>query len=342
SDTLRAVQAVPGLVSSLRYRHSQSTKMRLRRTLLAKEEKRLAQDLIHGDLDSALASLEALPAARAALSLDAASDYLLFLTGPRQDPGEDFKRREAAILGRRNRLSEPVASLPHPPWAVPPHEGHATARVGLGTGFRDGYLFQEVGLRPALHDLLDPPHGYSADGQLEMFHARIRHERTAGRTYLQELTLLDITSISPWDAWVRPLSWKVRTGVETPDGLDAEPWDSPVYGSSAGAGRAFGTSLWRDELWYALAAADAGFGSVFRDGYRLGAGLDGGLRIGIAPRWSGLIEAKLRRYPGGDPGSHWKLRFGQDVRLSDGFSLRIELGIHEQKQDAAVTLHRFL
>ena len=59
---------------------------------------------------------------------------------------------------------------------TPPHRGHASMRILLGTGFSshhdDG--FATLGYRIALHDLADPPPGQPALSQIQFMDARVR------------------------------------------------------------------------------------------------------------------------------------------------------------------------
>jgi len=93
-------------------------------------------------------------------------------------------------------------------------DGHGSSRYRLASGTRDGRPFIELGYRPALHDLLDPPPGYRRGLQIEVLDTSIRYFPEESRVALSKLTLLDVFSMEPRGTYLEPLSWRFRTRVE--------------------------------------------------------------------------------------------------------------------------------
>src|SRR5262249_12024057 len=143
--------------------------------------------------------------------------------------------------------------------------------------------------------------------------------------FVQDFTLVDIMSLSPWDAWVRKPSWEVHTGLAVANDLDRDPENSLYYGVNTGAGVSAQSHFWRREQGYALAEVDGGVGSVFRDDYRVGGGTNAGLMFEAASWWQIHFNANYLRYPVGNPGSQVKLQLIQTVPLGHTMQFRATL-----------------
>ena len=94
-----------------------------------------------------------------------------------------------------------------------PDQSHRSGRLGLSYGFASRGHFEEISIRPAVHDLDDPPDGFLPAGKLEMFHLKVRYDNDRRTAYVQQLALVDIMTLTPWDRWIHLPSWKVNTGL---------------------------------------------------------------------------------------------------------------------------------
>ena len=322
-DTVRVILDQPGLVSSRKLRPSALRLMFARRALLSRDEMLTAEAVAKGSEESVFKRLDSLDPPRRALALDSAYDYFRWRHGGRryQSPEED--RWERLILVHRSQLdvkSSDVAALKLGE-AFPPDEGHATGRVSYGEGRLQGRLFDEVSLRPALHDLAEAPEGYVPDSQLEMFHLTGRFDRQDGRGYLERFTIMDAVSLSPLDRWVKRTSWNFSFGLERPRDLPGPPDRRPVFRLSGGAGPAVQTHLIHRETWYVMGNGVGDVGGVFKDSYRVGAGGTAGVTAELFSFWRTTAEAGELRYVGGptkkSPGWSWINSFslGKDFEL---------------------------
>src|SRR5947209_19445967 len=104
-----------------------------------------------------------------------------------------------------------------------PDHGHKSGRIEFAYGFTNHSHFEELGLRPAVHDQDDPSLGYIPGSQLQMFNLRLRYDNDRKTGYLQQFTLVDMMSFSPLDRWVRHPSRKVNTGLQVANDLDRDP-----------------------------------------------------------------------------------------------------------------------
>jgi hypothetical protein len=151
--------------------------------------------------------------------LDAATDYVDFLHFR-----EMVHNRDSEPARFKQKLMVARAEIPIPsndleveaPQNEIPHTGHAPQRFGLGSGAETGTGgFFLLNYRFALHDLLDPPRGYPETAQIEFFHTQLRYRYQVGTFAIDELTLFQVMSLSPWRSFSTPLTWRVRLGGET-------------------------------------------------------------------------------------------------------------------------------
>lgn len=279
-DTARTVVRQSGLLSRVVYRPSRVTVMLWRRDRLTPPEIRLVERLVKRNDSAAWEKLLSLHKERQVLALDSAADYIQYLSDFR--PSRESANKE--IL-RKILLSRGSINIPSTPIDVPvpaaPDKGHESLRLGTGYGFGDRH-FIEADIRPAFHDLLDPPEGYVQDTDLEMIHLKLRHDFMAGKNYVQSFDFVRILSLSPYDRWIWHPSWGINAGERTAEELDPRPWKAGYFGLGAEDGVTYETHLFRRETAYAMAAVDSGFGGIFHEDYRLGGGGMAGLLVDVS------------------------------------------------------------
>ncbi len=336
-DTVRLMESRPGLVARRAYRASKESRMLFDKSRLSSEQRRLATSLArHG---RGWKALESLPAPSRAQTLSAAGEYLNYLI--------DYqKNADKALVGRQRQVYLALAktgvtvSEPPVPAPDPPDIGHFSGRLSLGYGFLNGRGFEDLSLRPALHDPLDPPKGYTPASALEMLGLNLRRDDRSGRVYVNSLGFVRILSLAPLDAWIKKPSWEVDAGLRQAEDLGKAPWASPYFGLTLGSGAALkipGVPL----IAYALGELDGGGGAVFRDNYRLGPGATGGLLLSPHSRWRLSVDASYWRYVLGNPGGEARLRAGGAFDLSRNWSLQIRAQRYGLAREASFDLARY-
>jgi hypothetical protein len=171
---------------------------------------------------------------------------------------------------------------------------------------------------------------------------KLRYDNDRQTAYVQDFTLIDIMSLSPWDDWVRKPSWNVHTGLAVANELNRDPENSLYYGLNTGTGLSLQSHLWRRELFYALAEVDGGVGAVFRDNYRLGGGTNSGVIVEAAPWWKIHFNASYLRYPVGEPGAAVKLQLIQAIPLGHDLQFRATLERQNSYKEVLFTLLHYL
>ncbi len=332
ADTLREVFRETGLASQVVFRPSSDTRLRSRAARLSSAHQELARELAHGDLRPDDPAVAALPDETRALVLTVAYDELR--RGATVEEAAERRAPSLALLQARSRV--PVQGEAAPPPAAPtvqPHEGHETARVRFGSGWRDGRFFVEGRVRPAFHDLLDPVGGYTPGAQVDFLDLAVRWYPDGDDLELHELSLVDIVSIAPRDVLFRPISWKFSTRLVrrlAPDG-DGELRDAFFWRTNGGAGLA--TQLGPLALAYAFLEATADVSGALDPEWAVGAGVTAGVFLGDpGDRWRAHLHAGAMGFALGD--DHVALSAGLDqrLRLSRNVALELTLGVQRESR----------
>jgi len=317
ADTVRAVVREQGLLREVHFRPAAATELRANSRELSRDERRLARLLAAGSVSPDDPLVAELPDDARAAVLSVAYDALryTYLAG-------DVSRTESAALARdllvaRSRVGvegSPFAPVPTP--AVRPDEGHESARISVAAGYRDDRPFLELRFRPALHDLLDPQGGYTRGAQIQFLDTAVRVFPESGQVRLQELVLLDLLSLVPWDGFFRPIAFSFDTGLRTrlfPDGGGSDLDPEPVWRTRGGAGLAF--DIGEQVLAYGMVEATGDLGSALEHDVAIGIGGRAGLTVGVpSDRWRAHAFARVSRFVLGDTTT--ALRAGLEQRLS--------------------------
>ena len=309
ADTVKALFAEPGLVREVRFRPSAQTQLDARTAKLTSGELDEVADLAEGREPAAF--LAAGDAERVAV-LDAAVDLVDVRHGrdivDGTDPAADALRQR--LLERRSTI--PVASdrlIIVPPPSGGPERGHGSMRVGAGAGAstQDGALLVLDG-RLALHDLADPPRGFPLRTQLEFLKTRVSYATRSRSFRLDEASLVEATSLNPFDRFDRRISWKLRAGaVRVVDGGCAgciagrfEVGGGPALLARQGAIAAAATA---DAELLASPDLQGAGGSGFRPGVGPGALV----RVLLGERAALLATATWRWLPAAAPSTTFQL-----------------------------------
>lgn len=318
-DSVRSVLARQGLLRRTVYRPSGETRLRHDLAAMTPDERVLAQGLAAGEIGPDAVARAGLspPRQAAVLELAEASVTHELRTG---DLERDLAAgRARSLLATRSRLKEKADQPPVPVPGTRPDQGHGSARLAAGLGVRDGNVFQALRLRPVYHDLLDPTGGFVPGAGIAFLDTELRHYQGDSDLVLERLTAVRISSMTPRDELIRPISWRLDFGLER---LHVE--DSGTAGALV-----------------AVAGGGAGLGYDLGSGIIASTMLDGGLSGGeacertcgfnIGPALSLLWPITDRATFSLDGG--YRLRFGQRVeeaygiRLGQSYGLAADLAI---------------
>ena len=312
-----------------------------KRSQLDPAEKASVLDLARGSREAGLALLASYPPERRAAALETAADYLSWRFYARRIGKDELDRRTDPLLSERAALGPllPFSGGPGRPASVV--NAHESFRLGAGLVSQRHGPSYEFAARFALQDLLDDPSGYLPDAALEMGSLRLRYDRKYDRLYVKEGRLARVTSLNPWDDWVRRRSWEISAGIEQADEAGRQPGRAAVWAMNAGTGLAAEFDGPVRQLWYLMGEADSAIGPVLDKGWRAGAGLKGGLRAAGGPVRA-LAEARYIPYVAGDTRPLWAGTLAASLKLGGNTALRGEYAWRGGVTEAGLYLHRFL
>ena len=328
ADTVKAVAAEPGLVRAVRWRPSIRTQFQARTAGLDAAALDAVEAVARDPAAPLPAGLDDVGRAR---TLDAAADLVDLRHGK-----EIALESDAHALALRQALLERRAAIPvvspplvlQPPATGGPDRGHGSARFSVGGGGseQDGPLLALEG-RIALHDLADPPPGFSPRTRLEFLRVRGSFATRERRLRLDDAWLVDIASLNEIDRFDQRFSWRFRAGAErVRDAGCASCVAGKVEFGGGPAVVTLGSALSALATFDAELAASpplAGFrGSAFRPGF----GPTGVLRLLGGDRAALLGTAAWRWYPEATP--------------RDGFTLGAEARVHFPGASLALEVRR--
>ena len=319
-DALRAVTRQPGVVAGVRFRASARRRFE---TVLARltqpEQEALAalletKDGIAGSmdlLDWARELRSQAPTAREALVIDAALENITAverLAAQRQP--ERYRERYAQLLRRRSQLAAPPIQ-DFPPVNPPPDAGHGSGRLGGGVygatgpasslqpGVGPGAL---VTARLKLHDVASPSAGYHPWLGIGFLEGTVTHRFDTNSSRLTNLTIIDVLSLTPLQAFDRQPSWALKVGFA--DELSLIGGRQRRLSAEGGFGGTWATSGGEAALFF-LANA------------RLSLGGEGGGRFGPGIRLGWLLRGSRGFSLTGSAHTSCEIEGGQRLEQSD-------------------------
>lgn len=337
ADTIRALGGVPGLLGDAEYRPSLATALDTQTKALGRRELALALAVAAGDVAPDDARISALPARDAARVLEVGHDYLYYRYQTGAAPRDSSLPRARSILVARSRIktSADFPKVPRP--EVPPDAGHPTLRLAAGGVWEDDMFTLALRLRPAYHDLLDPPGGYTDGAQIDFLDLGLRLNPDTGDAKIEDLVLIDIFSLSPRDALFRPVAWRVSMGLRRRPSSRVFGEESSGLGFyvEGGPGLAWGNLHGLTGYVFALASADAN--TRFESDYAAGGGASAGVLARLGSGWRLRMELGALDYLAGDDGRRRWATLSQQwslPSLSHGeLGLRMTLGWEETSAD---------
>jgi hypothetical protein len=320
SDTIRLVREQK-LVSSVRYRPSQGTRIRYLSSLMNRSDQEVARDIAMGVTtpDSVRLVSRSLPDQGRTLEL--AAEFLQYRYSRQELEKEVYTSRFHAILKERSRLGENAGSAPPVPEPTPPDKGHGTARAGLAVGSWNGRFFGELSGRFAYHDTMDPDEGYIKGAQINFFDTAIRVYPGNSQAQLQRLHFIDILSLSPRDLLFKPFSWKVNTGFDQEVMADGD--EHLLYRLNTGGGLTWGIGSLG--LLFLMAETDLNLAADLDNTFAAGIGGSAGLVGNITEAWKVGLTLSGFYYPVFQEHSRLQAVLSQNFRVSRNNSIAVSL-----------------
>jgi len=271
SDTVRWV-VDKDLVSEVYYRPSAATSVAYSLSTLPDDQQTLAAAVANGYVAADGSEVKSLPAEQRAHVLDATYDYVRYKSEADGWPREIAAPLSHDLLRERSQISDVAPPEEPPEPVVRDDQGHDTFRLSLGAGQQAHREFTQLTLRPAYHDVLDPPAGYRTGAQLQFLRLDARLYTDNDELQLEQLTGVEIRSLSPRNAFFSPLSWQVGFGGRRTDTGNDRVLTPYLEGGAGGSWR-----LGNQTQAFAIATADLEIDDDLRRGYDAAPGADIGL-----------------------------------------------------------------
>ncbi len=319
-DTIRLLTAVPGLLQGVHYRPSTRTVLQKRVEKFSEVQKNMVQSFAGSGRPADRRLWNSWSSAGQAEILDAAIDLFLYnqavATG-KQDARDPVFQHLLATRNRLNAGPSPEVVLPVP---VRPDQGHGTGRAAGGFGIDDGDVFVELGLRPVLHDLLDPGPGYVDGAGVDFLAIKLRYYLRRDQLKVQSVDLLNIVSLARADQIVRPISWTARVGLDQMRYAGA----GDLLTGRAMAGFGLSVKVSDAVSGYGLLTGELLANDRFEDGLNTILGPVTGLRSGL-DWWSCILQARTGYSFFYRHQWLWSLDFIQSVDIASDFSIRLRV-----------------
>jgi len=316
SDTVRVV-ADAGLVGDIVYRPSRHAQLEYRLEHVPQQEVKLANELADG---KSLEPVTHLAMAEQAEVLDIAHEIVAY-----NEPKNEAKQHKLLQARSEIKVATPDYHVPPP---LRPELGHPTGRISLAAGREAGKAIQELDLRPAYHDLLDPSPGYGQCAKIEFFDLQFRHSESEG-SEVKSFKPVVITSITPWDEISRPTSWSFEFGLIRKQG---QPHRGMIATVNGGAGASMRAS--RHSMLYALLQGEAAASDDELDkGYAIGLGPSVGWVAEPTQNWALHLYGGASQYVAGDKHHESAVGVEQRLSLNKTNTLRLDWSRRQQLAD---------
>ncbi len=341
SDTVRIIRE-QGLVSSVKYRQSQSKRIHAIASRMESTHRDLAQDIVDQKISPrSITEMDIDPKEKVRI-LDLAAELLQYQFARKQLEKDEYVHRFLPTLQARSTLGpqdgdDSVVAVP-----VSPDAGHLPGKVGIGGGYRTDSFFTELSWRPAYHDLLDQDDGYIEGAQINFMDIRGRYYFREDALILQRLRFIDIISISPRDAFFKPVSWKVNTGLDREIMYDGQ--EQLVYRLNPGGGFAYKTGYLG--IFYVFLETDLIMNDKLHDKFAAGIGTSAGCLKNITDWWKINLSAAWTSYELGDEHRSMKASLAQNYKITTNtgitFSLSQERTFDYNRSEASLMVNLYL
>ena len=289
-DTVRAVERA-GLIDKISFRPSQETITKQMILELPGENYARLDKLLNQPIDEQDPDFQSLSASRQIALLETAYK-LLRLRQNRRERNPQAAKKSHQLLAMLNRY--PTGSALEVTKPVRPETGHHSKRATFGVLDRRGSAYTELGIRMSYHSLEDNESGYLRGAQINIVNVVIRRKNTSGTIVLQQADFADIFSLTPRTRFFKPLSWRVRGGLER---VYSDNSDRTVGHISGGGG--FSWPLSDDGAVYSLLTGRIEANSTFKHRVEPAAGAAAGgvyhSKIG-----TGRMELNGEKFTGGE------------------------------------------
>jgi opacity protein-like surface antigen len=111
--------------------------------------------------------------------------------------------------------------------------------------------------------------------------------------------------------------------------------------ANVGVGAAAETQLFKREVYFAFAEAEANYSRAYEERHRVGGGGTVGLLADVTDRWKLMLAGSYLRYALGDKSDDIRWYAGSRYTLSQNWALRLEYNHRDHDNDAVVSVQAY-
>lgn len=259
---------------------------------------------------------------------DLAYDYLDYLMIANKIPKEESDPLAFKILKNRSKTGS-ISSAPN---ALPqgnPLSTHASKKLSFFSGSKDKDFYQQINFKPAYHGLLDPQAGFLKGSAIDFMDTGIRYADTLK---LQKLSVLNISSLSTGNYFIKPVSWQLFTGFNRED---VEFKEKLIYKNQLYLGK---SAAFDNQFFYFLLGPTNKLNTYLHNNHATGGGIKTGMLWYVNERLNLNAEILLNRYWFGDLHTSYQAGFKGLFSLSQDFAFEFN---YQYVQEYLDNFHEF-
>ncbi|MDH5585854.1 MAG: DUF4105 domain-containing protein, partial [Nitrospirota bacterium] len=339
ADTIRLLIQQKDLVQDVSYRPAGSTNLKRKRAALQPSEQFWLEQIIQDPSYAIAPDFLKLSQPRQTFLLDLASDYLRYKGRTDSKQADEYQTKNRSILLQRSQIRVPSPAFSVAPFSLSPEQGHETARMGVGIGWRNDELFEHIDIRAVYHDLLDPNPGYTPDSQVELGALSLRHYHGRNQFRIEQFTLVNVLSLAPIDSWFRSPSWKIRMEMNTVKTRSCDLCSNGHF--NVGAGGALETHVFQREVFFLMGEVDANVSGAYDENHRIGGGVSGGVVANVTENWKWLASGGYLGYFLGHRSDDIQVSVGQRWTFAKNFAFRTTFTHHDRDNELLAVFHGY-
>lgn len=233
---------------------------------------------------------------------------------------ESNKKLSHKLLLERSKVSLSAQQTGFEFKGVKPETSHLSARWQLALGEIENQDFLEIGIRPSFHDLLDPEKGFVKGAAISALDMQLRWNEDNERLKLNQLTIFNMTSLSPIKPWSTPVSWRFNVEINRRRFLSAN--DSKVFSLSGDLGYSIEIAK---SLFYVLGEFDVHASKKLDHHYAMYAGFESGMLYWFEQSRFNIAINSVTSFSGQeDSRKIYRLQYQYDIAKNQGLRLAYE------------------
>lgn len=213
SDTVRAIVDAD-LVTEVQYRPSSTTIIKHHALELDKDDIDLTIELASSRISPDDVVITGKDPVKQSRLLEQAYDYSRYLASDDAGARDSNAKNNWDLLAARSEHGANEIWKPVPVPEIRTDQSHKTRRLAVGVGEYANESYLSIKIRPAYHDVLDPPDGYSSGAQINFTDLRFRYFDDDSRFELDKFIFLNVLSLTPSNKYFNPFSWGIDWSIE--------------------------------------------------------------------------------------------------------------------------------